>query len=196
MKTSQVRALVSSTTVQISEGPLPFSSPSVRPRSALVLPVLELSVQRGFSDAQELGCLLSVAPRSFEHRFDMRPFHRFERGVGADDARAQIGRALRATGSEAEVTRLEELRFCHDQGSFHRVLELPDVAGPSVSKESLTCRVTEPGVGCIHPFSYGHEERPSEGKNILRTVPQGGDMELHDAEPVKKVFAKSTGFHR
>src|ERR1700712_4591778 len=83
-------------------------------------------VQRRAADTQHLGCAGDVAVDLAEHLHDRAALR-----IVADLPQVEDLR-LRVLDVEVEVVGVDELPVGHDHSAFHAVLDLADVAGPTI----------------------------------------------------------------
>ncbi len=104
---------------------------------------------------------------------------------------ASLG-ALVLRGEEArrEVVHEDHLVVRDDEGSLEHVLQLPHVAGPGVAGDQGHGPLVDLDGGRLGGLSQLPQEGLDQQEEVTRAVPEGGDLELQDGDPVVEVLAK------
>ena len=93
-------------------------------------------------------------------------------------------------GFQTQVAAAHESAGCYQDRSFHRVLQLADVARPRVAAKGFH----GPGVEAVDLLAVAHrfpvEETNGQGFEILRSFAQGRQTDLHRVETVEQILPK------
>ncbi len=96
-------------------------------------------------------------------------------------------------GADGEDVGGDQVAPGEDGGPLNDVLQFPDVAGPAVVLEGLESLRREPAD--ILPDAAGvlGEKVERQGLDVLAPLPQGGEGDGDDVEPVVEVFPEAPG---
>ncbi|AUX48415.1 uncharacterized protein SOCE26_099490 [Sorangium cellulosum] len=126
--------------------------------------------------------------------------HGLARGVGGRGGLGLLGRggarpAVQLAGGRdeqgAELLRLQARAAREQDGAFHDVRELPDVAGPGVREQHAQRLGGELGAGeAVAGRGAGEEDLAEEG-DVLHALAERGHDDGHDVEAIEEILAEA-----
>src|SRR5882724_731224 len=139
------------------------------------------------------GLVALRAPERLEDRLLLNLGQRLDdRRRARDGGRAgqAHGRGRRGRG-DPEVGGGDEVSVGEDERALDGVLQFTDVAWPAVRHEEIVSLGTELCLTPSHPARKLAQEVVGQHEDIVRPLPQGGEMDAEDGEPVVEITAKT-----
>src|SRR5689334_4388990 len=96
--------------------------------------------------------------------------------------------------TDAEVGGGDAAAVRGNEGALDRILQLPYVARPGVGKQELTRLIAEARLTPPHPLAECAQKVVGEDEHVSVPLPQRGQMNAEDREPIVQVRAKRAGF--
>ena len=143
--------------------------------------LLDLAVERGPADAEQLGRFGHVVAGAVERFGDQPPF------PVVDAQRFQVAAARIAEG---QVVRPDRILVGQHDGAVEHVAELPHVARPAVGEQLGPGRVGQAQVGPAVQAAEMIEEEIDQQADVVAAVAQRRQVQLEHAEPVVQVLAE------
>ena len=138
------------------------------------------------------GLVALCAPERLEDRLLLDLGQRLDdRRRARDDGRAgqAHGRGRRRLGYP-EVGGGDEVSVGEDERALDGVLQFTDVAWPAVRHEEIASLRTETCLAPSHPARELSQEVVGQGEDVVRPLPQCGEVDAEDGKPIVEVTAE------
>src|SRR5215831_13733327 len=160
------------------------------PLSALLEPIgFQTSIQRAAGNSEQLGRLADVSVALSERPLDQEALRLLERHL------LEVARRLRAW-AQRQIAGSQVVATGQERGSFHGVLQLPDIARPAVLQKRPQCLVgkSQPASPILARLAVENGAR--QRHDVVAPVAQRRQLELDGVEPVEQVLAKPAAANR
>jgi len=97
--------------------------------------------------------------------------------------------------SEWDVPRQQHIRIGQSHGALDGILQFADVAGPVVVLQHFISVLGDPQPGETAFLGQSLQEESCQQTDVLGAFTEGGNVNPHDVEPVKQIFAKFPLLH-
>src|SRR5439155_18113384 len=100
-----------------------------------------------------------------------------------------------AATTETEIARADRARFRQQDRALDRMIQLADVAGPSVAQQQLHRIGPEHRVRLVVTGRVETEKVRGEQRDVLTPIAQGGEPDFHGVEPEQQILTESCGLY-
>jgi hypothetical protein len=103
---------------------------------------------------------------------------------------------LAGIGRNRQVFRDDQPAIGQDGRAFEHVPQFADVAGPVIIDQRAPCILRDAAGRASQRLGKVREERVAQRHDVVATIPQWGQLDRKDVQPVEQIFAELFALYR